>query len=108
MARGRKTSIRIELAPDQQKQLESWVRSTTLRAGLVRRARIILLLAQGESISQISRTVGIRWRFVYKWAKRFLDNGVEALHDKPGRGRKPSFPPETGRSSGEDGLRKTG
>lgn len=108
MARGRKTSIRIELAPARQKQLESWLRSTTLHAGLVRRARIILLLAQGESISQISRTVGIRRRFVYKWANRFLDQGIEGLHEKPGRGRKPCFSPGAGRSSGEDGLRKAG
>jgi hypothetical protein len=108
MARGRKTSIHIELHPQQQEQLEAWLRSMTLRAGLVRRARIILLLAQGESISQISRTVGIRRRHTAKWTKRFLDQGIDGLCDKPGRGRKPAFPPSGGDPSGEAGLRKTG
>ena len=38
------------------------------------------------SISDIAATVGISRRFVYKWAQRFLEQGVEGLADKPGRG----------------------
>ena len=49
--------------------------------------RIMLLLSEGASISQISRAVGIRRRFIYKWVERFLDRGVSGLSDKPGRGR---------------------
>ena len=108
MARGRRTSIHIELAPGPRDELESWLRCTTRRAGLVRRARIILMLGQGQSISHISRTVGMARQHVAKWAQRFLDQGVDGLHDKPGRGRKPSFPPGGGGSSGKDGLRKAG
>ena len=108
MARGRRTSIHIELAQGQREQLESWVRSTTRRAGLVGRARIILMLWQGQSISHISRTVGMARQHVVKWAKRVLDQGVDGLHDKLGRGRKPSFSPGGGGSSGKDGLRKAG
>ena len=108
MARGRKTSSHIELSSQQKQQLESWLRSTTQPAGLVRRARIIVMLARGDSISHISRTVGVARHHVAKWAKRFLDQGVDGLHDKPGRGRKPSFPPGGGGSSGKDGLRKAG
>ena len=108
MARGRRTSIHIELAPGQREQLESWLRSTTRRAGLVGRARIILMLAEGQSISHISRTVSMARRHVTKWGKRFLNQGVDGLHDKPGRGRKPSFPPEGSGASGQDGVRKAG
>src|SRR5262245_1446156 len=32
---------------------------------------------------------GINKRFVYIWARRFLEHGVEGLIDKPGRGRRP-------------------
>ena len=106
MAGGRRTSIHIELAPGSLEELESWIRCTTRQAGLVRRARIILMLAEGQSISHISRTVSMARQHVVKWAKRFLDQGVDGLHDKPGRGRKPSFPPGGGSSSGQDGLRK--
>lgn len=54
-----------------------------------RRGRIILLLADGVSIVQSATMVGITRRFVYTWAKRFLQYGVDGLVDKPGRGRRP-------------------
>ena len=87
MPRGRKTKVSVRLTPDERDVLESWQRSTSIRAGLTRRGRIILMLANGDSISHISRTVGIRRRFVYKWAARFLDEHIIGLTDKPGRGR---------------------
>jgi len=108
MARGRKTSIHMELSSQQKQQLESWLRSTTQAAGLVRRARIIVMLARGDSISHISRTVGVARHHVAKWAKRFLQDGMAGLHDKPGRGRKPSFSPRGGNPPGQDGLREAG
>ena len=87
MPKGRKTNLRIELTPAEQVILESWQRSTAIKAGLARRGRIILMLADGYSISHIGRTVGIRRRFIYKWVARFLDDNVAGLADKPGRGR---------------------
>ncbi len=92
MVQGRKTSLSIALSPDQQVELESWQRSTTVSAGLARRARIILMLSQGVSCSAISRTVDIERPHIYKWAHRFLHNGIQGLSDKPGRGRKPRRP----------------
>jgi len=108
MARGRKTSLRIELAPEQRRELEYWLRCTTIRAGLARRARLVLLLAQGHSISHISRTVGIRRRHVATWAKRFIAQGVDGLQDRPGRGRKPFFPSRPGDAPRQDRLREAG
>ena len=86
MARGRKTSLTITLTPAERQTLLAWQRSTTIRIGLLRRARIILLLADGVSITDIAAMVGITRRFVYKWVQRFLEQGVEGLADKPGRG----------------------
>ena len=86
MPRGRKTSLTIRLTPAEHQTLLAWQRSTTISAGLARRGRIILLLADGVPISTIAATVGISRRFVYKWAQRFLEQGVEGLTDKPGRG----------------------
>ena len=51
-------------------------------------ARIVLLLADGATITDIAATVGISRRFVYKWVKRFLQEGLEGLQDKPGPGRR--------------------
>jgi len=88
MARGRRTSITITLAPENLRQLEAWNRSTAIPAGLARRARLILLLAQGTSVSDTARTIGIERRHVYKWANRFLCDGIAGLRDKCGRGGK--------------------
>jgi transposase len=50
---------------------------------------MILLLADGVTITDIAATVGICRRFVYKWVQRFLERGIEGLADKPGRGSRP-------------------
>ena len=86
MARGRTTSLTIRLTPVERRTLLAWQRATTISAGRARRGRIILLLADGVPISAIATTVGISRRFVYKWVQRFLEQGVEGLADKPGRG----------------------
>ena len=85
--RGRKTQLKVALTPGDRDLLESWQRSPTIQAGLARRGRIILLMSEGTSISDISRTVGIRRRFIYKWVERFQSLGVSGLSDKSGRGR---------------------
>lgn len=108
MARGRKTSLQVDVSAEQRSELESWQRSTRMRAGLVRRGRIVLLRAKGLSISDISRSVGMRRRHVAKWVKRFIAQGIDGLQDKVGRGRKPFFSPRLGDASRQDGLRKAG
>ena len=86
MARGRTTSLTITLTPEERQTLLAWQRSTTIRAGLLRRAQMILLLADGVAITDIALRVGISRRFVYKWVQRFLEQGVAGLADRPGRG----------------------
>jgi hypothetical protein len=89
MARGRHTSFTIRLTPKERQALLAWQRSTSIPAGRARRGRVILLMADRVPISHIAATVGISRRFVYKWAQRFLQEGVAGLVDKPGRGRRP-------------------
>jgi hypothetical protein len=88
MARGRTTSLTICLTSADQQTLLAWQRATTISAGRARRGRIILLLADQVSISDIARTVGINRRFIYKWVRRFLAQGLAGLTDKQGRGRR--------------------
>jgi len=83
MARGRTTSLTIRLMPAERQTLLAWQRATTISAGHARRGRILLLLADGMSITDVAATVGISRRFVYKWAQRFLEQGLEGLADKP-------------------------
>lgn len=97
MARGRKTSLTIRLTPAERQTLLAWQRATTIPAGLARRGRILLLLAEGMTITDIATTVGISRRFVYKWVQRFVQEGLEGLRDKPGpRHRRELLPPDLG------------
>jgi hypothetical protein len=89
MARGRKTALTITLTPAERRTLLAWQRATTISAGRARRGRMILLVADGVPITAIAATVGISRRFIYKWAQRFLAQGVEGLADNPGRRRVP-------------------
>ena len=56
MARGRKFSLRIVLAPDERQTLERWQRPTTLAAELARRGKIILLPVAGYSQSGVAQS----------------------------------------------------
>ena len=105
MARGRKTSVVIDITPEQRPVLIGWQRSTPIRSGLAKRGRIILMLADGAAISHISRTVDLRRRFIYKWVERFRKHGIDGLSDQAGRGRKPFLSTPCRHSSGADGVR---
>jgi len=89
MPQGRHTALTIHLTDDEHQRLTQWQRSTTMPAGLVRRGRIILLLAERMPIAQIARTVGLSRRFVYKWASRFQVHGIAGLADTRGHWPRP-------------------
>jgi len=88
MARGRRTSFTIRLTPAERRTLLTWQRATTVPAGLARRARLLLLLADGMTITEAAATVGLSRRHTYKWIQRFVQEGLEGLVDKPGRGHR--------------------
>jgi Helix-turn-helix domain len=89
MARGRRTSFTIRLTPAERRTLLTWQRATTVPAGLARRARLLVLLADGMTITEAAATVGLSRRHSYKWIQRFRQEGVEGLVDRPGRGHRP-------------------
>ena len=83
---------KIELAEDDRVYLESLLRSRTVQAQIVQRARIILLKADGISIDEIADKVGINRKSVMLCLKKFEDSGAEgAIYDTPGRGRNPEI-----------------
>jgi len=108
MVRGRKSSLRIVLSPEEQQTLEQWQRSTTIASGLARRGKIILLLAAGASQSAVAQAVGVQRTVVRHWAKRFLAQRLDGLSDAPGRGAKGGFSPGGRDPRGAPGLRTPG
>jgi transposase len=70
-------------------ELTRWLRSSSIRSSLARRARIVLLAADGLSNVDIARRVGGSRQTVLDWRKRFEANGIDGLHDAPRSGRPP-------------------
>lgn len=79
----------LVLKAEEREQLEGWANSRSLPAALVQRAQMILLSAEGQSNQQIAQKFGLANATVGKWRQRFLEDGVNGLHDelRPGRPR---------------------
>jgi transposase len=69
----------LRLAPPERRELQSRVRSRILRAGDVRRARLILMLADGESWASIEEELGCSSAYVDRWQKRFQQHRLAGL-----------------------------
>jgi hypothetical protein len=106
--RGRKKSFSLQLTENQRAELQRWQRSSTLPVGLVRRARLILLLDQGQPVGTAAATAGLAPKNARKWIRRFLEHGPAGLNDRPRTGRPPVFSPRGRAARGQDGLRATG
>jgi len=79
----------IVLSGEEREQLNAIANSRSLPHGLVRRARIVLLSADGNIYHAIAERVGISRQMVCKWHNRYLQQGLPGLHDelRPGRPR---------------------
>lgn len=77
----------IVLAPEQRRELEAMTRSTRIRAGLARRAGMILALADGVSYEALTVQSGASATTISRWKHRFQKAGVAGLLDAPRSGR---------------------
>src|SRR6516162_2009332 len=98
----------VRVSAKQRQELEALLRRPSVAAGLAKRARAILLLADGCSVSEVGRLVPMQRRHLYKWAERFQRQGIAGLYDGKRTGRPPVFSPRSCGSSGQDCLRATG
>ena len=73
----------VRLKPKVRKVLEARCRAPSTPQGEVKRARIVLLAAQGRSTRSIANEVGVQPRIVSKWRHRFADHGLGGLNDRP-------------------------
>ena len=77
----------LGLRPGDRDVLESWTRSSSIRAGLAQRARIVLLAADGVSNTEIADRVGVSRPTVIGWRERYASSGVRGLEDERRSGR---------------------
>jgi transposase len=83
----------LRLRPGDREMLESMVRKRTLAQRLVFRARIILYCADGLPHRQIKRRINTSVDTVIRWRKRYEQQGIDGLQDRPRPGRPPTFSP---------------
>jgi len=85
------TAPPITLTDEQRAELTRRVAAHKTPVRAARRARIILLAADGVPSRQISAIVGMHESNVAKWRNRFREKGVEGLDDDPRSGRRRVF-----------------
>ena len=79
----------LEVSRGTREELESLSRSLSLAAGLVSRAQIVLLCADGFDNKAVAEEVGTSRQTVGKWRERFRTQGLMGLYDerRPGKPR---------------------
>ena len=92
--RGRRSAWTITLDFQTRTTLQHWLQRRKTPVGLARRAHALLLLEQGHSYVQTATWVGLAAYHVRKWVKRFREQGLAGLREKPRPGRSPVFAPE--------------
>src|SRR5512135_520701 len=68
--------------------LQGWTRSSSIRAGLAQRARIVLLSGEGLGTTAVAERLGVSRPTVILWRERYRQGGVDALVDQPRPGRR--------------------
>ncbi len=81
----------VRLKPKIRKVLEARCRAPSTPQRDVRRARIVLLAAEGRSTRSIAEEVRVQPRIVSHWRRRFADHGLGGLKDLPRAGKRPIY-----------------
>lgn len=78
--------VLLDVLPDERRELERRVRSRTLRADDARRARLILMLASGESYLTIRSALNCNANYISRWKGRFEESRLSGLFSRHGGG----------------------
>lgn len=89
----RKSPYVLVLTAEQRRELEARARWYTLPYRDVVRAKIVLMAAEGLGNEEIATRLDTNRVIVSKWRKRFFEQGLAGLEERPRGGRPPVFPP---------------
>jgi transposase len=77
----------MQIRDEDRATLLSWTRSSSVRAGVATRAKIVLAAGNGEGTSSISRRLGVSRPTVIQWRQRYAAAGLAGLDDAERSGR---------------------
>jgi transposase len=83
-----------ELTQEERKTIARWQHARTVSAGLRQRATIIGLASDGLHAPAIAAQVQLDDETVRRWIKRFTEEGVEGLKERPRSGRPATYSQE--------------
>jgi transposase len=83
---------KMNLTDSERDQLLAATRSRTMRAADVRRAKLILMLEDGEQRATIMRRLECDSRFISRWSSRFVSERLAGMYARH-PGREPKQPP---------------
>jgi len=95
----RKSPYSISLTNEEHAELTRRANKYTLPYYNVLRAKMILLAAQGLSNDEIANRLDTPRKVVSIWRKRFFQERLLGLDERPRPGRPPTFPPGAHRSN---------
>jgi transposase len=85
MRRGRPKAALV-LTPAEKGHLDSLAKATASEDSVSKRAKIVLLCAEGLENREVARRLGTSAHTVGRWRAQFLMAGVRGLQDTPNRG----------------------
>lgn len=94
----RQSPFAIRLTRQERDILEGRARKYTLPYFEVLRAKIVLFAAAGWRNDEIAAALSVGRDVVSLWRKRFFEERLPGLEERPRPGRPPVFPPRAGRS----------
>jgi transposase len=75
------------LSDEERSVLAGWVRRGKTSQVLALRSRIVVRCAEGGTLGEVAREVGVSRNTVSKWRSRFVSERLEGLSDEPRPGR---------------------
>ena len=89
----RKSPYIIKLTRKERAELVERSRRYTSTYRQVIRAKIVLMASEDVPVEEIARRLDTPREVVWKWRRRFLEEGLPGLEERPRRGRPAVFSP---------------
>ena len=89
----RRSPYDVVLSDEERRTLDTVARKYTSPYCEVIRAKVVLLAADGLDNREIAERLDLPRQIVSKWRKRFHEERLAGLEDRPRRGRPNLFPP---------------
>ena len=93
MAQGRQLAL-LKIADEDRRVLKGFTRRHKTAQQLALRARIVLLCSDGLSNMAVAQKLDTTRETVGRWRKRFIESGLDGLHDEPRPGAPRTIPNE--------------